>query len=44
MKRPVVVRAQKQVEIDVKEAIAGDDPPAQQVRVFLAADDEIGTA
>jgi hypothetical protein len=44
MKRPVVVRALEKVEVDVEEAVAGDDPPAPQVRVFFTADDEIRLA
>ena len=42
MQGPVIVRAQEAVQIDVEPAVPRDDPLAQQVRVFLAADDEIG--
>ena len=42
MKRAIVIRAQKAVEVNVEEAIARDDPPAEEVGVFLPADDEIG--
>ena len=42
MKCPIIVRTQKAMQIDIEETIPGDDPPAQQIRIFLTADDEIG--
>src|SRR5690349_22387754 len=44
MKRSVVVAAHEAVQIDVEESIARDNPPAEQVGVEYAADDDVGRA
>src|SRR3546814_2014998 len=41
MERPVVIRAQHLVEVDVDEPISRDHPPATHVGVLLATNDEV---
>src|SRR3546814_13558333 len=41
MERPVVIRAQHLVEVDVDEPISRDHPPATHVGVLLATHDEV---
>ena len=42
MQSAIIIRAQEEMQINVEKAVAGDNPSAEQVRVFFAADDEIG--
>src|SRR3546814_2471804 len=41
MERPVVIRAQHLVEVDVDEPISRDHPPSTHVGVLLATNDEV---
>lgn len=41
MQGAVIIGAQELVQVNVEEAVAGDDPPAEQIRIFGQADDEI---
>src|SRR5690606_2591989 len=44
VQRAVVVVPQELVQVDIEDRIARDDPPAQQVRAFRTADDEVWLA
>ena len=41
VERPIIVTAQETMQIDIKEFIARDDPPAFKVDIAGLADDEI---
>jgi hypothetical protein len=41
VQRSVIIAAQEVVEVDVEEAIAGNNEPAVQIRVVMPANDDI---
>jgi hypothetical protein len=42
VERAVVIIAEDVVEVDVKEAIARDDPPPPEIRVVRTSDNKVG--